>query len=76
MPDTSVVKRPFCAACEWIGPDLPLWTQMKTCRCPDCGAEAEVLKLVGADHPSLSARERARLHWILNETTTEPGKPG
>ena len=75
---TDAQKGFFCSACGWTDfGRYPLWKQLpSSCTCPQCGADAESGVSVGADHPSLSAADRARLRWILNETTYEASKPG
>jgi hypothetical protein len=77
MTMSDAQKGFFCAACGWndFG-RYPLWKQLPATRpWPECGAEAESSVSVGADHPSLSAAQRARLRWLLNETTYEAAKP-
>jgi rubredoxin len=78
MTMSDAQKGFFCTACGWndFG-RYPLWKQLpRTHSCPECGAEAESGTLVGPDHPSFSATERARLRWLLNATTYEAFKPG
>jgi hypothetical protein len=74
MKDMSVQHGFFCHKCEWHNVGLiPLWRPLPAqLTCPNCGAAAEASTVVGADHPSLGASERARLRWLLNEKFEEP----
>jgi hypothetical protein len=76
MRDTSAEKC-FVCSCGWISAHrYPMWRQLPaSCRCPQCGGDAKSVVLLGPDHPSQRAVDRAWLRWALNATTTEAGTP-
>jgi hypothetical protein len=77
MRDTTAEKC-FICSCGWISAHrFPLWRRLpRSCQCSQCGGEAESVVVVGADHSSLAAAERARLRWMLNVTTCEASTAG
>ena len=75
---TTDTRRGFvCVPCGWSDFETyPLWRPLpETCQCPRCGGEAEQAISRGANDPALPARERAKLKWLLNDTTFEAGTP-
>jgi hypothetical protein len=74
MRDTTAERVCACTVCEWMAPErLPLWRpEPPAGKCPDCGGATRWGVAYGADHPSLSAMERARLRWLMGVRFDEP----